>query len=528
MAPSGANWIEGRASRAGETTFEAVDPSTGRTMGPAIAEATTDEVDCALTAAAGALDALGRVGPEARASFLDAIADRIMALGDALIDRAGRETGLPAARLTAERGRTAGQLKLFANVVREGSWVAARIDTALLDRQPQPKPDLRRMLVPIGPVVVFAASNFPLAFSVAGGDTASALAAGNPVVVKAHPAHPGVCDLVGGAIRAAAEATGMPAGVFALVHGAGHAVGRALVSHALTEAVGFTGSLRGGRALLDLAAARPRPIPVYAEMGSVNPVFVLPGALAERGAALAEALLQSVTLGVGQFCTKPGLIFATEGAPLAAFASALSERVAACPPGTMLYGALRENFVSGIERLLAIPGVSLAARCDVDASATQVAPVVLRTDASTFLGDPRLAEEVFGPGVVLVSCHSADDFVAIARRMDGHLTATVQGSADDLAAHGDLIAALRRKVGRLIFNGVPTGVEVCPSMHHGGPYPATSDGRTTSVGTAAIERFARPVCFQDFPDVALPDPLRDANPRRLWRLVNNSWTRDGI
>ncbi|MBI5478658.1 MAG: aldehyde dehydrogenase family protein [Deltaproteobacteria bacterium] len=381
------------------------------------------------------------------------------------------------------------------------------------------------MLIPIGPVAVFGASNFPLAFSVAGGDTAAVLAAGNPVVVKAHPAHPGTSELAAGAILAAARATAAPPGVFSLLHGPGPAVGLALVRHPRTRAVAFTGSLAGGRALFDAAAARPEPIPVFAEMGSVNPVFLLPGALAERGPVIGRALVDSVTLGVGQFCTNPGLVFAIRDAAYGGFASAVAAAVAGVPPGTMLTPDICDRYRGGVAAAAGIPGVSVVAQAVEAADRSCGRARVLATDLATWLNQPALRREVFGPTALLVECDSMTALVEAARALDGQLTATVHGTPDELGRCGDLVEALAQHVGRLVFNDFPTGVEVTHAMHHGGPYPATTDPRTTSVGSAAIARFARPVCYQNAPPALLPAALRDENPLGVWRLVDGEWTR---
>jgi NADP-dependent aldehyde dehydrogenase len=416
---------------------------------------------------------------------------------------------------------------MFADLIREGSWVDARIDRAIPDRQPLPKPDIRRMLIPIGPVVVFGASNFPLAFSVAGGDTASAMAAGCPVILKAHPAHPGTSELVARAIVKAAAEAEMPAGVFSMLYDAGHEIGVALVKHPLTRAVGFTGSLRGGRALFDAAASRPDPIPVYAEMGSVNPVFILPGALRERAEAIAEGLKNSVLLGVGQFCTSPGLAVGLLDENFARFAETLGGLFAGAQPGTMLYPGILQGYEAGVKRLGALEGLKATqSRIEPDAEKTEARPAVFSTNARTFARHHELGEEVFGPSTVVVSCNTREEMEQIARTLEGHLTATIHGAADDLRDYARLVSILENKVGRLIFNGYPTGVEVCASMQHGGPYPATTDSRSTSVGTAAIHRFARPVCYQNFPQEALPVELRNVNQRGLWRLVDNQLTKD--
>lgn len=527
LALLGANFIGSTPSKQGTNTFTAKDPSNGRALSPDFHEATEDEIDRALQAAEAAFEADQARPAEDRARLLERIADEIEALGDPLIERVCAETALPEGRVRGERGRTTGQLRMFAALVREGSWVDARIDRAIPDRTPAPKPDLRRMLIPLGPVAVFGASNFPLAFSVAGGDTASALAAGCPVVVKAHPAHPGTSELVAGAILRAVDACGFHPGTFSLLHGVRPEMSLALVRHPLLQAVGFTGSLRAGRALFDAAAARPVPIPVYAEMGSVNPVFVLPDALAERSDAIAEGLAASVTLGAGQFCTNPGLVFGVANDALDRFVARVAERIAAAPAFTMLHPGICSAYGQGVAALSAVPGVRIAAQA-APGHADTAAAAVLTTDAGTFLREPRLHEEVFGPSTLVVRCDDLAGLERVAQALEGNLTATLHGTPADLSAAGRLVALLRRRVGRLIFNGFPTGVEVCPSMHHGGPYPATTDVRSTSVGTAAIYRFARPLCYQDFPQDALPPELRDRNERGLWRLVDGVLTKDDV
>jgi NADP-dependent aldehyde dehydrogenase len=529
MALTGENLIAGGRSAAGPAGLHGLDPTSGERLEPGFHEATEGEISLALEGAEAAAAETAAVEAEQRADFLEAIAAEIEALGDELIERTAAETGLPAGRLAGERGRTTGQLRLFAEVVREGSWVEARIDRADPERKPLPKPDVRRMLVPLGPVVVFGASNFPLAFSVAGGDTAAALAAGCPVVVKAHPAHPGASELVGAAIERAAASSGLPPGVFSMVQGAAHAVGTALVTHPATRAVAFTGSLAGGRALFDLAARRPVPIPVYAEMGSANPVFLLPGALAARGEEIAAGLTASVQQGAGQFCTNPGLTVL----PAGAHADRLLERAAALlggsPAGTMVHPGIAASYRRALEEVTELPGVEVLARSEATGpwADTDARPALLETGVGEWLANPRLGEEIYGPTTLAVVCGDGDEMLAVARGLTGHLTATVHGTEDDLAEHGELLAVLATKVGRLILNGYPTGVEVCHAMQHGGPYPATTDSRSTSVGTAAIHRFARPVCWQDFPGAALPAELRDGNPRGIWRLVNGKPSRQG-
>lgn len=517
----GKNLIAGTLSDAA-AHFSARSPLDGSTLEGNFAMATAADVDAAMQRAEEASGAFAAATGEQRAALLERIAEEIEALGDALLERAHQETALPLARLTGERGRTVGQLRLFAAAAREGSWADPRIDRAMPDRQPLPRPDLRRAKRPLGPVVVFGSSNFPLAFSVAGGDTASALCTGNPVVVKAHRAHPGTSELVGGAIAKAVAACGMPAGIFSMLHGEGSVMGMALVRHPATRAVGFTGSRAAGRALCDAAAARPDPIPVFAEMSSLNPVFLLPGALAERGAGIAQGFVASMTLGVGQFCTKPGLVFAVEGPDLAAFKASVAEGVTAAPASSMLTPDILRSFTAGCEHLASLPKATTlaAATAEANPAHTQATARVVKTDVASFLADPGYADEVFGPASLIVTAASAEELRTVAAQLEGQLTATVHGTPDDLAAAADLLEILSTKAGRVIVNGFPTGVEVCHAMQHGGPWPATSDSRFTSVGTAALERFVRPVCYQDVPDALLPDALKDANPLGLERLVN--------
>ncbi len=526
----GKHYIGLETAARGESTFTGVNPSTAAPLAPDYRDATPDEVDRAMSLAEAAFDDYRARPADERAAFLERIAAEIDALGEPLIERAAAETALPAERLRGERARTSNQLRMFARMVAEGSWVQARIDRAIPDRKPLPKPDLRRMLVPIGPVVAFAASNFPLAISVAGNDTAAGLAAGCPVVVKAHPAHPGTSELVAGAVAAAVRAAGVHPGVFSMLHGRGHEVGLALVRHPLTRAVGFTGSLRGGRAIFDAANARPEPIPVFAEMGSTNPVFILPGALAERGAAIAEGLKNSVTLGVGQFCTNPGLVLTIAGDATTTFVESVGRLMTGAACGTMLYRGIRDAYADGVRRFAAVPGVTVAASAATagQGDALAAAPTLFTADVGTFLANPTLHEELFGPSTLVVTGRSKADLERVARGLEGHLTATVHGTPADLEEYRDLVAILGRKVGRLVFNGFPTGIEPCPSVHHGGPYPATTDARSTSIGTAAVERFVRPLCYQDFPQSALPPELRDENPRGVWRMVDGEMTRDVV
>lgn len=534
MSPSpslhGFSLVAGTTGAPGGRTFRAVNPTGGEPLAPDFHEASPAEADRAMRLAREAQATFADTTGETRAALLEAIAAGIEELGDVLIARANAETGLPAARLTGERARTCGQLRLFAQLAREGSWVDARLDPALPERRPLPRPDVRRLLRPVGPVVVFGSSNFPLAFSTAGGDTASALAAGCAVVVKAHRAHPGTAELVGGAVARAVAARGLPAGVFSQLHGEGATLGVALVRHPAAAAVGFTGSQAAGRALHDAAAARPRPIPVFAEMSSLNPVFLLPGALRERGAEIAAGLLASFTLGVGQFCTKPGLVFAVRGEATEAFLTALATGVRAAPCGTMLTPGIRAAFLANQTRLLAAAGVAewAGGAGEPAPERHEARPVVARTTAARFLAHPELAEEAFGPFTLVVEAGDGTELAACAASLSGQLTATLHGTPGDLAAAASLRELLVERAGRLVLNGFPTGVEVCPAMHHGGPYPATTDSRFTSVGTAAILRFARPVCYQGFPDALLPPALQDANPMGLLRLVDGQPTRDPL
>jgi 2,5-dioxopentanoate dehydrogenase len=501
------------------STFYGYSPMNGQPLEPAFYAATVEDVDRAVSAATDAAAVFAATSGKERGRLLRAIADGIDAAASELVERAHLETALPKPRLTGEVGRTSGQLRLFAGVVEEGSWVMARIDTADPGRTP-PKPDVRSMLRPLGPVAIFGASNFPLAFSVAGGDTASALAAGNPVVVKAHPAHPGTSELVGHVVNAAISASGLPKGIFSLLFDDGYTVGAALTQHPGVRAIGFTGSFRGGRALMDLASKRPRPIPVYAEMGSTNPIFILPGALQERAEALATGLHGSFTLGGGQFCTKPGMVFA-ETAHSKLFTEKLRAATQSGPAFSLLTGGIAATYsksVAGRQSLRTAEGASTSASTGYAAQAT-----LHETTCGEFFSDSSLAEEIFGPATLLVHCSGSKEMLRAAHELEGHLTATILGTEQDLSDHSELLQVLETKVGRLIFNSFPTGVEVCHAMVHGGPYPATSDGRSTSVGSQAIFRFARPVAYQGLPQAALPDALKDANSLNILRMWNGAW-----
>lgn len=497
--------------RGTSSTIHAFNPATGEQLEPAYPGGGATEVERACSLAQAASVNYSETSAETRARFLDTIASEIENLGPILIERAMQETGLPQARLEGERARTCGQLKLFAQVVRDGSWQDLRIDPALPERQPMPRADLRQRRIALGPVAVFGASNFPLAFSVAGGDTASALAAGCPVIVKAHSAHPGTSELVGLAIQTAARQCAMPEGVFSLLFGSGREVGQALAADARIQAVGFTGSRSGGTALMATAQARPQPIPVYAEMSSINPVYLLPRALAARSTALAQGFATSLTLGAGQFCTSPGLVIAQNGPALNAFLKTLAQILAHAPAQTMLTAGIHSAFATGVESLASHSGVHPLVAGLSPAGPNQCQAVVFTVTAAEFLADEALQQEVFGSCSLVIQCDNATQMQEITARLEGQLTATLQLDDGDIAQARELLPLLERKAGRILVNGWPTGVEVCHAMVHGGPFPATSDARTTSVGSAAIERFLRPVCYQDLPQALLPEPLQNQN-----------------
>lgn len=521
----GHNFIGGARSAAGTLFLQSLDAASGEALPYRFVQATPEEVDAAAEAAASAYPHYRQLPASRRAEFLDTIAAELDALDDDFVAIVCRETALPATRIQGERNRTSGQLRLFAEVLRRGDFHGARIDRARPERKPLPRVDLRQCRIGLGPVAVFGASNFPLAFSTAGGDTAAALAAGCPVVFKAHSGHMATAERVAAAILRAAERTGMPAGVFNMIYGGG--VGERLVRHPAIQAVGFTGSLKGGRALCDMAAARAQPIPVFAEMSSINPLVVLPEALRRRGRQVAEELAASVTLGCGQFCTKPGLVLGLRSPGFDAFVAALGEALAARPAQSMLNAGTLRSYVEGLQRLERHPGIRRLAGAPQEGR--QAHPQLFKADVGLLLeGDELLQEEVFGPATVVVEAADEEQLARALDNLHGQLSATVIGEADDLAAFAGLVPLLERKAGRLLFNGYPTGVEVCDAMVHGGPYPATSDARGTSVGTLAIERFLRPLCYQDYPDSLLPDALKNANPLGLLRLVDGRSTREAL
>ncbi|MCU1780925.1 aldehyde dehydrogenase (NADP(+)) [Pseudomonas sp. 14P_5.3_Bac1] len=498
--------------------IRAINPATDAPLEPAYAGGGREHVEQACALAWAAFDTYRETSLAERAGFLDVIADTIEALGDELIERAMAETGLPRSRIQGERGRTCAQLRSFARTVRAGEWLGVRVDTAQPERQPLPRPDLRQRQVPLGPVAVFGASNFPLAFSVAGGDTASALAAGCPVVVKAHGAHPGTSELVGRAVAQAVKACGLPDGVFSLLYGAGTDIGIALVTDPRIKAVGFTGSRNAGIALTQAAQARPEPIPVYAEMSSINPVYLFPAALQARGEALAQGFVASLTQGAGQFCTNPGLVIAVAGSALDAFIASATQLLRGCAAQTMLTPGIFRAYQSGVSTLA--EHARIAATGQAADGPNQAQAHLFVAPAHDFLRNQHLQAEVFGAASLVVVCASEDEVRQVTEHLEGQLTATLHLDDTDLARAKALLPVLERKAGRLLVNGWPTGVEVCDAIVHGGPFPATSDSRSTSVGTAAILRFLRPVCYQDFPDGLLPCALQQGNPLQLRRLLD--------
>jgi len=527
MELAGVSLVAGRPTHKNIGVFRALNPATGEALDPDFHSASVEDTDRAARAAHEAFLAWRQASGPQRARLLRSIADGLDAAAADLVARAQLESALPETRLRGETLRTSNQLRLFAQVAEEGSWVEACIDTALPERNPLPRPDLRSMLQPLGPVLVLGASNFPLAFSVAGGDTASALAAGNSVVVKAHPAHPGTSELVGQIITESIRSCGAPEGLFSLLFDAGVETGQALVQHPLIQAVGFTGSRRAGRAMMDLAARRPRPIPCFAEMGSTNPVFVLPGALSDQGAGIAAGLFASFTLHGGQHCTKPGIVFLPDQAETQPLLTELRRQIGHSAAVTLLTAGISASYTRSLQARRGASGLEVH-----EAAAAHnpcgVAAALFETDIDTFLNRPELSEEVFGPTSLVVLYNEREKLIQAAEELEGQLTAAVHGAPADLAKYGDLIAIMERKAGRLICNGYPTGVEVSGAMMHGGPYPASSDSRFTAVGAHAIRRFARPVCYQGFPQAALPESLRDENPRRILRTVNGVRTRDPI
>ena len=524
----GKNFIGNELSAEGLVSFKTFSPGTLGELPELFIQATEKETDWALAKAVEAYQTYKKKSGKEKAAFLRAIAEEIELLGAALLERACAESGLPEGRILGERGRTTNQLHLFASVLEDGSWVEASIDLPLPDRQPAARPDIRKMLQPIGPVVVFTASNFPLAFSTAGGDTASALAAGNPVIVKVHPYHAGTNELVAGAIVRAAKKTGMPDGVFSSLNASDFSIGQMLVLHQAVKSVAFTGSFSGGKSLFELAQKREEPIPVFAEMGSVNPVLLLPGRVKEDPAKLAATIAGSINLGAGQFCTNPGVLIVLKSAETEAFKTELANQVSQLLPGEMLHQNISKNFEQKTELFFRNPAVKKLAESGQQSSPLRGRPVVATVSGKEFIHNHRLAEEIFGPFSLLIECNGTEELAQVLKTFGGQLTASVMATSADISAFRMQIETIQEVVGRLIFNGMPTGVEVGYSMQHGGPFPATTDSRFTSVGADAIKRFVRPVAFQDAPDAYLPDELKDSNPLNIWRRLDGQLTKEPL
>lgn len=521
---TGKNYIGSQLVASGDKKFTTFNPQLNAENPWVFTEATSDEINLAAALASKAYAAYKNYPGNQKADFLNAIADEIMALGDELLEVYCTESGFPKGRAEGERGRTILQLRSFADMVAEGNWVEATIDTALPERQPIPKIDVRKMLVPLGPVVVFGSSNFPFAFSTAGGDTVSALASGCPVIVKGHSMHAGTGEMVASAVIRAAKKTNMPEGVFSNLNGGGVTVGAQLVQHPLVKAVGFTGSIKGGRALFDLASQRPEPIPVFAEMGSINPVVLLPEALEQKSAVWAAQYAGAITMGAGQFCTNPGLLLGLKSDGLNRFIRQLSEEIEKIAPSCMLHPSMLNSFTNGKKELQQQDGVTTAAEIKTEIAPNHAPQTLLSIEGKPFLENTLLHQEVFGPFSIIVQCEDEAELIAVLDNLEGQLTGTLIASESELENYAPVVASLQNKVGRLIFNGVPTGVEVCPSMLHGGPYPASSDSRFTAVGIHAVKRWVRPLSYQNWPNALLPKELQNENPLGISRLVNYKLT----
>lgn len=506
---TGKNYIGNTLSSSGAVTYATINPKTNEANGTVFHEASAEEIDEAAAKAKSAFSTFSQLPGSKRAAFLNAIADNILALDDTLIQCYMSESGLPEGRAKGERGRTVGQIRMFATLIEKENWRNPTIDIGDSKRQPMPKPDLRKVLIPLGPVVVFGASNFPLAYSTAGGDTASALAAGCPVIVKSHPMHSGTSELVSQAIIKAAVETGMPDGVFSNLNSSGIEVGQQLAKHPYVKAIGFTGSIRGGRSLYDLAAERAEPIPVFAEMGSINPVVITEGALKERGEELATTYAGSITLGTGQFCTNPGLIIGIKSPLLTTFVNNLGEKTANVDAQCMLHPNIASTYDENSVTMGHQKGVKIVATHAGDVNGNFVRAQVATVDGTEFLKNPQLQQEVFGPFSLVVQCDDAQQQLDIIRQLEGQLTATILAEKEEYSSLSPLVLALQNRVGRIIFNGVPTGVEVSDAMTHGGPYPASTDSRFSAVGNQSIVRWARPFSYQDFPTDLLPEYLKD-------------------
>lgn len=520
----GIHWIAGDKVT-GSNLFYASNPSTAEKLEPGFPEGTSEHVETAVSEALKVHEQRHLFPEEVRIRLLKTIARNLQEMLPQIQQRGVLETGLPEGRFEAEMGRTCQQLLSFAETVESGFFREPVLQSADPDRSPLPRPDLRRRMIPLGPIAVFGASNFPLAFGVAGGDTASAFAAGCPVVAKGHPAHPGVCELVGKAISSAVAESGLPKGTFSLIHGESHEVGVGLTSHPGIAAVGFTGSQAGGLALWRLAAQREVPIPVFAEMGSANPVFVLPEAIAERGNDIATGLAASVLLGVGQFCTCPGILVMVRDGNSESFRTALSRELLQGPAGTMLHQGIHAGYQKGLEEIAQRNGVQLVGKGPSGSGACDAEAGLLATEARRFIEDPQLQDEIFGPSTLLVECDDIDQLHQVASVLEGQLTATIHATEKELAENLTLLDRLEDRVGRIVLNGFPTGVEVGEAMHHGGPWPSTTDGRWTSVGMTALERFQRPVCWQGFPEKLLPEDLRSEKNSDKFYMTDGEWHR---
>ena len=513
------NLIAGTPSAKGSEYLQSTNPVTKTKLPQTFSIATSEEVDVTVKTAYEAWKSYKEITGREKAIFLRTIAAEIESLGDTLVHQATTESGLSEGRIKGERGRTCMQLRHFADLVEEGSWVDAVIDEALPEREPLPRTDIRKMAFSLGPVAVFTASNFPLAFSTAGGDTASALAAGCPVIVKAHPSHLGTNALVAEAIQAAVQKCNLPKGIFSSLQG-DKEIGQLLVKHPLIKAIGFTGSLRGGKALFDLANNRTEPIPVYAEMGSNNPIFLLQEKLKTDYETLAQTIAGSVNLGAGQFCTNPGLLILQESEATTLFLQELKTAFTQLQSETMLNEGIFNAYLENKKTCVNAAGVALQFESTNPSDDWKGSPSFAKVSARHFLQNKKLQEEVFGPFTLAIICNAPEEVLEVANNLQGQLTATIMGTPDELINSKNLMMVLMEKAGRVIFNGVPTGVEVCPAMHHGGPFPSTSNALFTSVGTDAIKRFARPVTFQNTPDALLPMELKSGNPMEIWRMVN--------
>jgi len=522
---TGKNFIGNKLSSSGNVTFQTFNPELNKKNDQIFYEASNDEIEESIDLAKNAFEDYKNTNPQERSKFLNSIADEILSISDELLEVYCSETGLPAGRSRGELKRTIGQLRSFADLVLDGSWVEASIDTAIPEREPMPKPDLRKMMMPLGPVVVFGASNFPLAYSTAGGDTASALAAGCPVIVKSHPMHAGTGEIVASAIISAAKKNNMPDGIFSNLNSKDISVGVKLVNHPNVKAVGFTGSLKGGRSIYDLASKRDTPIPVFAEMGSTNPIIIMPAKIKNDYEDLAVKFAKSITVGSGQFCTNPGMIISIKGNELNRFIESLSLELKKIEPSCMLHPNILEAYNSNANQTISNKDVEIFYQSDLINKENYPKHILATVDSNTFIQNRNLHHEVFGPFSLIIKCNDMDDLRKVIFSIQGQLTGTIIGEKDEIHQNKDLIDLLGSRVGRIIFDGVPTGVEVCPSMLHGGPYPATTDSRFTAVGTNSIQRWVRPFSFQDFPDELLPDELKNNNPLNIKRTVNGVITR---